>query len=285
MMRCAPLALAVAAWIDLGAALGAPGPARRAPRSADARASPRSAAAASSSDAEVLDPSYFASVAYDAKDEYVPWDLKGRPQPPVRSAFERGAFGGRGVVLDCGCGAGDNANFLAGRGVAVHGFDLSAGAVAAAEARRDGLFAGDIARGGGAATFEVANCRDLSSSAAAAIAESTGGFSTILDSALLHCLSDADAARYVGELGSLAAPGATLFLGCFSDANPDPWTNPRRLSAAHIRGLFDEASGWDVASLETAWYERPRDHTGASSMGAFTLAWWGEITRLDQGGN
>lgn len=231
-------------------------------------------------DSEVLGATYFRTLDYEeASGDYVPWDLRGRPQPPVRKAAEAGAFAGRGPVLDCGCGAGDNANFLAARGVAVHGFDLCPSAVAAAESRRDACAAA-IAAAGGRATFEVASALDLGASSAARIAAEIGGFDVVLDSALLHCLDDADAAAYVAELATLARPGAALFLGCFSDANRDPWTNPRRLSEAHIRARFCAENGWRVDALESAWYERPRDHRGASGMGAFTLAWWGEITRL-----
>ena len=56
----------------------------------------------------------FATLDYDA--EFVPWDI-GEAQPQVRNAARDGAFGSAGTtVLDCGCGAGDNANWLAARG-------------------------------------------------------------------------------------------------------------------------------------------------------------------------
>ena len=79
-------------------------------------------------DAEVLPPSYFESLRYDEDD--VPWDLFGLPQAAVRNAAQSGAFGPAGtVILDCGCGSGDNANWLAANhGYEVLGFDLSANA-------------------------------------------------------------------------------------------------------------------------------------------------------------
>ena len=63
---------------------------------------------------EVPPQSVFATLDYDA--EFVPWDI-GEAQPQVRNAARDGAFGSAGTtVLDCGCGAGDNANWLAARG-------------------------------------------------------------------------------------------------------------------------------------------------------------------------
>ena len=67
--------------------------------------------------AEVPPQSVFAALDYDK--EFVPWDI-GEAQPPVRKAARDGAFGSAGTtVLDCGCGAGDNANWLAARGTHV----------------------------------------------------------------------------------------------------------------------------------------------------------------------
>ena len=66
---------------------------------------------------EVPLQSVFAALDYDK--EFVPWDI-GEAQPPVRKAARDGAFGSAGTtVLDCGCGAGDNANWLAARGTYV----------------------------------------------------------------------------------------------------------------------------------------------------------------------
>ena len=35
----------------------------------------------------------------------------------------------------------------------------------------------------------------------------------------------------------------------FSDANPDPWRGPRRISPAHARAMW-EAAGWNVDSID-----------------------------------
>ena len=135
---------------------------------------------------EVLPQNYFADLDYAG--DAVPWDLRGRPQPAVRKAWAAGAFRNCREILDCGCGAGDNANYLASRGHAVTGFDLSPSAVAAARERAAAPpFADSIADAGGSARFEVASCADLFDSPVYALAEEIGGFPVALDSALLHC--------------------------------------------------------------------------------------------------
>ena len=89
----------------------------------------------------------------------MPWDLRGRPQPAVRKAWAAGAFRNCREILDCGCGAGDNANYLASRGHAVVGFDLSPSAVAAARERAAAPpFADSIADAGGSAMESAKGC-------------------------------------------------------------------------------------------------------------------------------
>ena len=73
--------------------------------------------------------------------------------------------------------------------------------------------------------------------------------------------------------------GGRLYVGCFSDANPDPWSNPRRLSEAHLRALF-AGPAWRVESIEPAWYERPRAMNEGHRSGAWTMALWCRICRL-----
>ena len=210
----------------------------------------------------------------------MPWDLRGRAQPPVRAAFERGDFGNKkaGPVLDCGCGAGDNANWLAARGHDVLGFDFCAAAVAEATARSTAVFGDAIERGGGTATFVEASCLALEASAVGAAADEHRGFPVALDSALLHCLDDASQRAYVGELAKVVRVGGRVYVGCFSDANPDPWSNPRRLSEAHLRNLF-QGPNWAVLDVNPCWYERPPRDGASKSGGAFTMAYWCAVER------
>ncbi|EOD38635.1 hypothetical protein EMIHUDRAFT_224426 [Emiliania huxleyi CCMP1516] len=219
-----------------------------------------------------LPEEYFRSLDYAAGG--VPWDLLGRPQPPVRNAFDEGAFGRRGtVILDCGCGAGDNANWLAERGHDVVGFDVSLSAVEMAQARAASVSA-RISAAGGATEFVAASATDLAGAARVqARASELGGFEVALDSAMLHCLDDDSQRAFVDGLRPLMRAGGKLFVGCFSDANPDPWSNPRRISESQLRSLLSTERGWHMVSLTSSWYERPSDRA-ASGRGAWTMAWW-----------
>ena len=83
---------------------------------------------------EVVPQAFFQTLDY--KNSYVPWDLLGQAQPLVCDAALAGDFGVEGTsILDCGCGAGDNANWLAASGFDVFGFDLSPSAISTACAR------------------------------------------------------------------------------------------------------------------------------------------------------
>lgn len=242
---------------------------------------PRCCTGAGEDDTEVLPQAYFKDMDYTAAG--VPWDLYGRPQPPVRAAALEGKFGVAGTtILDCGAGAGDNANWLAARGYNVLGFDLSPSAVATAreraaeEATRDAITAA-----AGSVDFIEASATDLASSSdVQSRAKEVGGFEVVLDSAMLHCLDDDAQRAYIEGLRDVTRVGGRLYLGCFSDANPDPWSNPRRLSEAHLRAMLSEAAGWRVVTLTEAWYERPRARS-ASSGGAWTMAWWCVAERCD----
>lgn len=224
-------------------------------------------------DSEILPQSYFAEISYD--EGGVPWDLGGRPQPPVRNAAQDGSFGRASTILDCGCGAGDNANWLAARGFDVVGFDVSSSAIETAIKRSEAAAVSNaIAEANGAATFFQASATALEhAEVLQARADEIGGFEVALDSALLHCLNDEAQEAYVDGLRRLLRPGGRLFVGCFSDANPDPWTNPRRLSEERLRTLLSAERGWRLVDIEAVWYERPAERA-TSRGGAWTMAWW-----------
>src|SRR4051794_19806995 len=61
-----------------------------------------------------------------------PWEI-GRPQGDVIRLAERGEF--KGAVLDIGCGTGENALFLASRGLEVMGIDSVEAAIEKARAK------------------------------------------------------------------------------------------------------------------------------------------------------
>jgi SAM-dependent methyltransferase len=140
---------------------------------------------------------------------------------------------GRACVVGCGLGA--DAEFLARRGWATTGFDLSPTAVAQARARHPGS----------AVTYRVADLLDLAD-------DLVGAFDLVVEIHTLQAMPNpprADAARGVA---SLLAPGATLFVVGFRDtggpAQPPPFPLTRDdLALLEVGGVVpvrvDEVDG------------------------------------------
>ncbi len=160
-----------------------------------------------------------------------PWDI-GRPQRAFVEAGDR--IGGR--VLDCGCGTGDLAVWLAGRGQAVTGVDFLAGPLGAArdKARRAGV---------------MVNFLEMD---AAAVGEIPERFDSVTDCGLFHSFDDAARGAYVAALRRLLEPGARVFILCMSTDEPGE-QGPRRLSEPELRAAF--ADGFTVESIEPARFE------------------------------
>lgn len=161
-----------------------------------------------------------ARIAFDQmyREGTPPWDI-GRPQPEVVRLFDEGRIAG--PALDLGCGTGENALFLASRGLAVTGLDGSPTAIAAARAR--------AAERGLDATFEVADALELGRLGLAV--------RTVIDCGLFHTFSDPERVRYVQSLLAVLAPGGALHVLCFSDAEPPGW-GPRRVTERELRETF-----------------------------------------------
>jgi len=235
---------------------------------------------------DVLSQQYFEDLDYAAR--FVPWDLRGRPQPRVCHTFAE--WHSKVDLLDVGCGAGDNANWLAGRGHRVVGIDISAGAISTAIERRESTFRRDIRAAGGSADFLVASALSLDSSPVRGRARAINGFPVVLDSGLLHCFSNKDQCRYVAQLTSLVRTGGRLYIGCFSNENPEPWLNPRRISRDRLSELFDKDAGWRIVETSRTWWQRPLRPTSAPTEGGdrhpdetnfgWCLAWWCVVERL-----
>ncbi|GAB3431903.1 class I SAM-dependent methyltransferase [Flindersiella endophytica] len=159
----------------------------------------------------------------------VPWDIEA-PQPAIVEFERDGRI--RGHVLDVGCGRGDNATFLAGQGHPVTAVDASPTAIEQARRRA----------GEAKVTFAVADALTLDGY--------EGRFDTIVDSALYHCLPDADRPRYANALHRAARPGATLLLLCTSDQAPEGMP-PSRVTREDLRTTLP-AAGWQIERLEPA---------------------------------
>jgi SAM-dependent methyltransferase len=179
-----------------------------------------------------------------------PWDI-GRPQPIVVEIADAGAF--RSPVLDAGCGTGENALFLAARGLEVVGVDAAPTAIERARAK---AVERDLP-----ARFEVGDALELSTLGRA--------FAAVLDCGLFHTFGDADRRHYVSSLSSVVEPAGIVHVLCFSDR--EPWGGgPRRITKAEIRQAF--ADGWSVESIEPARFATRLHDDGA-------LAWHATIVR------
>ncbi len=180
-----------------------------------------------------------------------PWDI-GRPQPEFVSLEEAGAIAGS--VLDVGCGTGENALYLAGRGHDVWGVDAAPSAIELArkKAQERGL----------AATFLVQDALHLH--------ELGRTFDTVIDSGLFHALSDPERPLYVRSLSGVLRPGGAYFMLAFSELEPGGF-GPRRVAQQEIRAAFSD--GWRIDGIRAAVFAGRRSPEGSR-------AWLSSITRL-----
>lgn len=162
------------------------------------------------------------------------WDA-GRPQPAIVHLSAQELITGR--VLDCGCGTGENALYLASQGFEVVGIDASPTAIARAQekAQQRGL----------TAAFQVAD--------AFALEQLGQTFDTVLDCGLLHTFSAPDRLRYTESLSTVTAPGGRIIVLCFSEATIGQPGPPHRLSQADIRAAFQR--GWRIDEIRPAHFE------------------------------
>lgn len=159
----------------------------------------------------------------------VPWDI-GEPQPVVVEFEGRGQVSGD--VLDVGCGAGDNAIFLAARGYRVTGVDIAPTAIEWARQRsRDR---------GAEVEYAVADVTDLRGYDCR--------FDTIIDSGVFDCLDAEQRDRYAAELHRAARPGAKLLVVCFSDAVTVEVPGVFTISEQDFRTTLGGA-GWTITAL------------------------------------
>ncbi|MGH3499526.1 MAG: class I SAM-dependent methyltransferase, partial [Nocardioidaceae bacterium] len=132
---------------------------------------------------------------------------------------------------------GENAMFLAGKGYAVTAFDASNAAIERNRAK---------ARAAGSSVrFMVADATSLEGV--------PGGFTTVVDSAMLHCLTDEQRRTYLDGLRRVCRPAARLHVFCFQTGSADALQMPASMDEASLRHAFREC-GWNIHRMQTRRY-------------------------------
>src|SRR5665811_23292 len=126
--------------------------------------------------------------------------------------------GAAGDVIDVGCGTGENALYLASRGLEVVGVDAAPTAVARAQEK--------ARLQGSGATFLVADALELQTLGRT--------FDVAIDCGLFHTFSDADRTRFERSLHRTLRAGGRYALLCFNEHQLGP-LGPRRVTQADIR--------------------------------------------------
>lgn len=168
-----------------------------------------------------------------------PWDI-GRPQLEIVELSERGEILGK--VLDVGCGTGENALYLAKRGLEVWAVDAVEEAIEQAKTK--------AADRQSTARFIVGDALDLGT-----IKERQRGFEdfdTLIDCGLFHTFSNRERQIFVRGLTRFLSFGSKYFMLCFSEHEPGDW-GPRRVTQTEIRSSF--AKGFRVEYIREAVFE------------------------------
>jgi len=180
-----------------------------------------------------------------------PWDI-GRPQSEVVHLAQAGEL--RGLILDVGCGTGENALYLTSLGHETCGIDSSPLAIEKAKKKAQERRL--------KATFLVRDALQLSGLGRS--------FDTVIDSGLFHVFSDQERPVYAASVASVLRPGGNYYMLCFSDREPDSF-GPRHLSQEEIKATF--RAGWRINYMREARLESHVHPNGAH-------AWLSSITRL-----
>jgi SAM-dependent methyltransferase len=168
--------------------------------------------------------------------EKAPWDV-GKPQPDLIALFDE--YPPTGPVLEVGCGTGDLALAMAGRGLSVVGIDLAEAAIA--QARAKAASAGpDIGR---LVEFRVANAFHP--------AQMPGPFGAVVDAGFFHLFGTFERDCFVDELAIVLAGGGRYYMLGFDFDSPYPNT-PRRVSESEVRERFAPERGWRILALRPA---------------------------------
>jgi SAM-dependent methyltransferase len=179
------------------------------------------------------------------------WDV-GRPQRAIYDLEAAGQIGRE--VVDVGCGVGEHALFLAGRGHVACGVDPSARAIARAQRR--------AARERLPVAFVVEELLQLG--------RLRRPFDCAVDAGSFHRVEQAARVAYAASLRTVVKPGGRLYLLCFGDHERGRG-GPRRVTQEELRATF--AAGWRIDGVEASAIESHIYPGGAN-------AWLLRATRL-----
>ncbi len=169
----------------------------------------------------------------EAGDEVVPWDRASPHRLLVQWAETQQLSGHGRRALVVGCGLGDDADYIAGRGFDTVGFDISASAIRAAQRRYPGS----------PVEYVVA---DLLSPPA----DWRHAFDLVVESLTLQALPDPPRRDAIGQLAPLVAPGGTLMVNARARDENDPAEDgpPWSLTRGEIDAIA--ADGLDTVRVE-----------------------------------
>jgi SAM-dependent methyltransferase len=187
-----------------------------------------------------------------------PWDIP-RPQKAIVELAESGVI--RGSVLDVGCGTGENALYLAGRGHETWGLDFVPAAIERARAKAE--------KRGVDVMFVIGDALKL--------ADLRRQFDTVIDCGLFHTFSDEDRPTFVAGLAKVLRSGGRLVILCFSDLEPGT-DGPRRVTQQEIRNNFGDGL-WRVERIEPIRFEVVEDRSDLHFSPGGPKAWRATIER------
>jgi cyclopropane fatty-acyl-phospholipid synthase-like methyltransferase len=171
-----------------------------------------------------------------------PWDID-RPQPAIVRLAQSGNI--VGMVLDAGCGTGENSLYLSSLGHEVIAIDTAQEAIE--KARRKSL----------ERRIRV-NFRLVDALALPCLGLT---FDTVIDSGLFHVFSDEERVEYANNLGAVLMPGGRYFMLCISER--ETRESPRRVTQAEIRDTFRD--GWIINDIQETRFETLVHEGGASA--------------------
>ena len=179
--------------------------------------------------------------AGEAGDVSLPWD-RDEPQAQLREWAEARALDGTGLsAVVVGCGLGADAEYLAARGFATTGFDVSATAVRLAAQRH----------AGSGVTYQVGDLLDLPQ-------EWIRAFDLVVEIFTLQALPDPPRSDAAAGVRSLVADGGTLLAVQFRHDGAEPLDVGPPFPQTRELGDVLARDGLDLVSLESLDAPGPR---------------------------